>query len=85
MGKFVQLSTQIRTERNCRGEVVVGGGFVCVSMCVYGGFPEDRRNIENMQQLKKTNKTKELSHSINSSICVGGEIPEAEGRTPLCR
>lgn len=30
MGKFVQLSTQIRTYRNCRGEVVVGG-FMCVS------------------------------------------------------
>lgn len=44
MGKFVQLSTQIRTYRNCRGGGGGGGGALCVSHSINscycaGGIP----------------------------------------------
>lgn len=34
MGKFVQLSTQIRTYRNCRGEGGGEGDALCFHVCV---------------------------------------------------
>lgn len=68
MGKFVQLSTQIRTYRNCREGWWWWWEALCVCVCarVYGnsGFPEDRR-------IRVKTWKKERKH-INSSYCVEG-------------
>lgn len=64
MGKFVQLSTQIRTYRNCRGGWWWEALRVCVCAHVYTETQVSLRT--DAEQWKKKRKL------INSSYCVGG-------------
>lgn len=85
MGKFVQLSTQIRTYRNCRGRWERGASCVCVCVCpcVYMETQVSLRTDRTLETCEKKESKSSLSQKINSSYCVGG-IPEAEGETPPC-
>lgn len=74
MGKFVQLSTQIRTYRNCRG------GWLCV--CDHVCIRKHRFPRGQTECWKHTHTQKEHSHSSYWGG-VGG-IPGAEGKTPPC-
>ena len=65
MGKFVQLSTQIRTYRNC------GGGLcVCVSVCpcVYTEIQVSLRTDRGLETCKKV-----VSHRVLTVAAVLGE------------
>lgn len=71
MGKFVQLSTQIRTYRNCRGRWERRGVLcVCVSVCpcVYTEIQVSLRTDRRLETCKK-----EVSHRVLTVAAVLGE------------